>query len=314
MSGQLLQFLLVLIAFRSTYGDSCSEKYLPHELVTSSNGEKSFHQGGERTLAIQLIQGGKCQTSDSMPTGTALESNTALTTGNGCYPPVDAKLTSFSGMVIQAKGWTLRPSEWIIRNILRPHATVVVFGMRGSHILLPKFQLFASSSLRVAEYEVIGGPSGVPGALRGSDADCEGDSWRSCAFSASFSKPVDSVVVLLADDNGGSVQVGALYSKCGCRCKLVYEQEEHLAPRTTPKGTCWWGASSLQYHKCAEQGIDYCSVEQGVRFVADGTLMDGSDNVPCSTEPYEYAVYEQPFVPQLSTSVWSPISKQFGQE
>ncbi len=306
MLGLSLTFLLVFMALHRL-GDGCTEKYIPHEVIASSNGEKTYREGGPRTLAIQTVQSGGCRTSLRSPTGTDQGAYTALTTGGGCSPPDEGKLTSFVGIVMQAKGWTLRPSEWIIRNIRKPQGTVVIFGMRRNRVIRPTLTLFTSSSLQVGEYEVNGGPSSVPGvSLRWNAAKCSNGSWRLCAVSASFSKLVDSVVVLFADDSGGSVQVGALYSKCGCRCRLVYEEKKHLAPVRTKHGTCWWGASSMQYHKCTEQGIDYCSVQEGVRFVADDVFGDERTKVPCSAEPYEFAVYEQPFVPHLVSSMWSP--------
>lgn len=248
-------------------------------------------------------------------------------------------LDEYVGIVLQAKGWLFQPLEMVIRGLRAPLASLVVFGMRGtlgtSDTIRPKLQTYTGTVLRTSatEYDVSGnGPKSVPGATNyGGSRSCNGENWRNCAVIVGFQEPINTLVILFASE-ASAVMVGPIYSKCGCRCKLVHEESQHMAPLFGQPGLCWKSHSILQYHKCSEthiEGADWCTVESRVQYFADlegdtneshyendsssidnapsdDRKTDGNDegkditNVKCSPEEREFAVYEQPFGANLA--------------
>lgn len=302
--------------------------YVPHEVFQSTGGEKTYREGGIRLLKSRSLQVGGCSTSFNAPTGTAQGTNTALTIGAGmqCLAVrTDSDrwvLDEYVGIVLQAKGWLFQPLELVIRGLRAPLGSLVVFGMRGTEeTVRPKLQTYSGTVLRTSatEYDVAGnGPKSVPGVTNyGGSRSCNGENWRACAVIVEFQEPIDTLVILFASE-ASSVMVGPVYSKCGCRCKLVHEESEHMAPLVGQPGLCWKSQSSLQYHKCSQtnsEGIDWCAVESRVQYSADlegnestgGASGDKSQGdakdlstVKCSPEEREFAVYEQPFGANLA--------------
>lgn len=179
-----------------------------------NNGEKTYTNGGLRTLTARRVQTGGGRTMIS-----AYGDNTLL----GAVPGTRTRtrsakdeqwvLDAYVGIALRTKGWTMRPVEIVCRDLMKRNETVVLFGLRGRAVVRPKLRTFEDSALRVDEraFDIPEGPSGVPGAMNVESKPCLGNNWRPCAVSVSFARAVDTLIVLYV--GSGVLQVTPVVTK-----------------------------------------------------------------------------------------------------
>lgn len=331
----------MLVSDLFSEAESACSKYFPiHQILQSPNKVQTFDDtDGFREIKAVQYDVNNCKENSQNPTGKQFAGNytligheSMLTDDECLIKQKDGKMyyNSMQAIVISANGWTFQPTRIDLDDIDAEPGVVssdgwkesmAIFGMRGSEIIRPSLTFYNRSLLVAQNYTIaqsnlqqmglsLSGEQLVPGGHYYSDemVNCpfgrDNIESERCRMSASFSHPIDTLVVMYAvlqkskTETRAASFISEVVMDCGCRCSQIdVGSRKLLAPIPGVDGECVEKESTAPRTVCDVLGSTWCTKTEVTSYKASGeTLPNG--NCPCTKSKGYRASVDSPFQPR----------------